>query len=209
MRRNRHLQQMEEARRGFNRRRRKCRLTFNQLWNRFRRSESFAAIAQDAGVARSRMRIIYELWFRKLLHLPSGQRMREKQQQEKRNAKAKNLKKLPRNKAVTAIARAEGRKWVKPAPRDQRSRCGEVRVREVWVRGLLYGVHHLRNVRQQRGRYARYSTTTIHRTPLERQDMKSFYIETPYGNKRVDMTREELLARFKPGQQTITVWIAI
>jgi hypothetical protein len=39
--------------------------------------------------------------------------------------------------------------------------------------------------------------------------MKSFYIETPYGNKRVDMTREELLARFKPGQQTITVWIAI
>ena len=198
-----------EVREGFNRRRRKCRLTFDQLWRRFERGDSLANIARSAGVARSRMRIIYELWFRKFLRLPSGQERREKQQRERRESLYKNLKKLPQRKAVQVIARAEGSRWVKPVFRDQRSRPGQIRSREVFVRGRLCGVHHLRNV-HPRGRHARYTQTNISRGPLEHQDFKSFYIETDYGIKCVDMEREELLALFrKRGQQSVKIWLAI
>jgi hypothetical protein len=71
-------------------------------------------------------------------------------------------------------------------------------------------VHHLRNSRRQEGRDAVYATTTIYRGPLERQDFKSFYIETDYGIKRIDIETEELLAYFKKrGQSTITIYLAI
>jgi hypothetical protein len=201
---------LAEAREGFNRRRRRCKLSFDQLWRRFERGESFANIAKSAGVTRSRLRIIYESWFRKLLQLSSGKERRERQQNERREALYRNLRTLPQSKAVRAIAGTEGTRQVKPVPRDQRSRPGQVRSREVFVRGRLCGVHHLRNARRQKGRHAAYATTTIHRGPLERQDFKSFYIETDYGIKRIDMEREELIAYFKKrGQKSVTIYLPI
>ena len=201
---------LADIREGFNRRRRRCKLSFDQLRRRFERGDSFANIALSAGVTRSRLRVIYELWFRKLLRLPSGRERRERQQDERRKLHDRNLKKLPRSKAVRAIARAEGIRLVKPVPRDQRSRPGQIRSREVFVRGRLCGVHHLRNSRRQEGRDAVYATTTIYRGPLERQDFKSFYIETDYGIKRIDIETEELLAYFKKrGQSSITIYLPI
>jgi hypothetical protein len=198
------------AREGFNRRRRKCKLSFDQLCRRFERGDSFANIALSAGISRSRLRVIYEAWFCKLLRLPSGKNRREKQQNERRKIRDKNLRTLPRSKAIRAIARTEGTRWVKPVPRDQRSRPGQIRLREVLLRGRLCGVHHLRNTRRQKGRHAVYASTTIYRGPLERQEVKSFYIETGYGIKRIDMERQELLAYFKKeGQKSATVYLRI
>jgi hypothetical protein len=199
--------QLAEAREGFNQRRRKCKLTFDQLRRRLERGDSFADIARYAGVTRSRLRLIYELWFRKLLRLPRGKERRANQYTDKRKALLQNL---PQRKAVRAIARVEGRSQVKPVPRDQRSRPGQIRSREVFVRGRLCGVHHLSNTRRQDGRNAVYATTTICRGPLERQDFKSFYIETEYGTKRIDMEREELLAYFKRREQkSVTIYLRI
>jgi hypothetical protein len=158
---------------------------------------------------RAYLRLIYKLWFRKLLGLPSGKERREKHQIEKRKARYRRLKSLPQSKAVRAIARAEGSRWVKPVPRDQRSRPGQIRSREILVRGRLCGVHHLRNTRRQDGRHAVYASTTIYRGPLKRQDFKSFYIETDYGIKRIDMEREELLAYFKKRQKSVTIYLPI
>jgi hypothetical protein len=102
------LRQLAEAREGFNRRRRRCKLSFDQLWRRFKGGDSFADIARSAGVTRSRLRLIYKLWFRKLLGLPSGKERREKHQIEKRKARYRRLKSLPQSKAGQLLGRRAG-----------------------------------------------------------------------------------------------------
>jgi hypothetical protein len=198
------------VRTGFDRRRRKCKLTFDQIRKRLKRGDTLASIALAAGVARSRMRIIYELWFRELLHLPRGRDRREKQLKEKRKITQEKLKKLPPRDVFRVIARQEGHQFVKPVPQDQRTRPGQIRARELYVHSRLCGVHHLRNVHRQKGRHATYATTTVSLVNVERQDFKTFYIETGYGRKLIDMKREDLLALFKhPGQQRAKVYFPL
>jgi hypothetical protein len=201
---------LAQARADFNRRRRKCKLTFDQIRESLERGDSLARIAATAGVARSRMRIIYELWFRKSMRLSKGHVRREQQLKERRKVARESLKRLPPNDVVRFVAQQEGHQFIKPVPRDQRTRAGQVRVRELYVHGRLCGVHHLRNVRRQKGRRATYASTTISRGSVERQEFKIFYVETVYGTKRIDIRQERLLSLFKrAGQRNVTIYFPL
>jgi hypothetical protein len=202
------------ARDRFNRRRKKCKLSFSQIWDRLRRGDTVASIAAAAGVSRSRMRIIYDMWFRKLMRLPKEKERRERQQRKNRKAIAERMERLPQRYAVRKIARAEGNGMVKPVLRDQRTRPGQIRLREIMVGDRLCGVHYLRNIhasnKRNRNR-AMYAYTTLLRSTVKRQDCKIFYIETPNNSiKRVDMDQRDLLALFKKrGQQKVTIYFPV
>jgi hypothetical protein len=199
-----------QVRTDFDRRRRKCKLTFGEIRKRLLRGDSLGSIASSADVHRSRMRIIYEQWFRRLLHLPKGKERRKKELQKKRRIKQESLKKLPPRDVFRIIAEQEGHQSTKPVPRDQRTRAGQVRVRELYVHGRLCGVHHLRSFRRQERRQAVYARTTLSLSSVERQEFKTFYIQTIYGTTRIDREREDLLALFKhPRQRRATIYLPL
>lgn len=201
---------LAQARTSFDGRRRKCKLSFDQIRERLERGDTFKSIASAAGIARSRVRIIYELWFRKLLHLPKGHVRRKERWNEKRKIAQEKLKRLPEKDVLRLVAQQEGYEFIKPVPRDQRTRLGQARVRELYVHGRLCGVHHLRNIRRQKGRHASYASTTLCRSSVEEQDCKTFYIEVGGRMKRIDMEREDLLALFKrPGQKKVTLYLTV
>ena len=108
---------------------------------------------------------------------------------------------------MSIIVRQEGRRNVEPVPCKQKRRPGQVRKREIWVNGRLHGVHRLRNIRKQRGRQVAYATTTIHRSAVERQDVKTFYIDTDLGRRRIDKECDDLLKYFKPRQNALCVYL--
>src|SRR4051812_32381327 len=107
---------LAQARADFDRRRRECKLTFDQIGQSLERGDTLARIAATAGVARSRMRIIYELWFREVMRLPKGHVRREQQLKEKRKAARESLKRLPPNDVVRLVAQQEGHQFIKPVP---------------------------------------------------------------------------------------------
>ncbi len=204
------LGELAHARKVFNSGRRKCRLTFDQILECVERGDTLNSIAVAARVSRSRMRVIYELWFRKLLSLPDGASRNRTRQKEKRRIAREQLQQLPAIDVIQRVAREEGFKCVKPVPRDQRTRPGQTRIKELYIRGRLCGLHHLRNVRQQKGRKARYASTTLSRSTVERQDYKTFYIETEGCITRINLEREELLTLFRrPAQKSVTLYFPI
>lgn len=205
-----HTEIRARVRRDFDRRRRKCRLTFSEIRMRLLRGDTLGSIASSAGVARSRMRIVYDQWFRRTLHLPKANERRRRQLQEKRTLTREGLRRLPPRDSVRVVAEQEGYQFVKPVPRDQRTRAGQVRLREVYIHGRLCGVHHLRSAYRQAGRHAVYACTTLSLSSVERQEFKTFYIQTRYGTTRIDRERGELLALFKrPGQRTATIYLPL
>ncbi|MGE3148883.1 MAG: hypothetical protein AB7K04_07440 [Pseudorhodoplanes sp.] len=200
------LETLDSIRHRFNRRR-KSRLSFDELRICFERNESYGEIARKSGISRARIRVLHDTLYRPIFGYAAGRQRRRQRALRNDIRNSERLKKLPSSRKMRAVARAEGPYRIRPAPNLQQKRPGEVRKREALIAGKLCGVHHLRNVRGKDGA-ARSTTTTIRRNAVAQHAMEYFYIDTPFERKLEKRTRRELLS-FLGNREKATIYFRL
>jgi hypothetical protein len=157
------------ARKRFDKRRRKCRLSFDELHRRLIGSDSLKTIAKDAGISGTRLTYLYNSLFMPILGLPSPRR-RAKDILAKRRAMA--LAGPFRDKSLERMRRrleARGHS-VEPTFCEENGGIPRRRhKRRLKVDGKLCSWHRMFSSKQGRKTASpRYSTTTMSRTTLEK-----------------------------------------
>ena len=159
----------DRARRRFDKRRRKCRLSFDKLHRRLIGSDSLETIAKDAGISGARLTYLYNSLFVPTLGLPSPRR------------RAKDILARRRPMALAGPFRDESLERVR---RRLEARGHSVETtfchenggmprrrhkRRLKVDGKLCSWHRMFNSKQGRKNASpRYSTTTMGRLTLEK-----------------------------------------
>jgi hypothetical protein len=159
----------DRARRRFDKRRRKCRLSFDELHTRFIGSDSLETIAKDAGISGARLTYLYNSLFMPTLGLPSPRR-RAKDILAKRRAMA--LAGPFRDESLERVRRrleARGHS-VDSTFCDENGGIPRRRhKRRLKVNGKLCSWHRMFNAKRgRRTAIPRYSTTTMSRLTLEK-----------------------------------------
>jgi hypothetical protein len=157
------------ARKRFDKRRRKCRLSFDELHRRLIGSDSLKTIAKDAGISGARLTYLYNSLFMPTLGLPSPRR-RAKDILAKRSAMA--LAGPFRDKSLERVRRrleARGHS-VESTFCDENGGVPRRRHKRLLkVDGKLCSWHRMFNSKQGRKAASpRYSTTTMSRLRLEK-----------------------------------------
>jgi hypothetical protein len=158
----------DRARTRFDKQRRKCRLSFDELHRRLIGSDSLETIAKDAGISGARLTYLYNSLFMPTLGLPSPRR------------RAKDILAKRREMALAAPFRDESLERVRRRLEArgysvESTFCDENgglprrrHKRRLKIDGQLCSWHRMFNSKQGRKAASpRYSTTTINRLTLE------------------------------------------
>jgi hypothetical protein len=157
----------DRARRRFDKRRRKCRLSFDELHRRLIGSDSLETIAKDAGISGARLTYLYNSLFMPTLGLPSP-RQRAKEILAKRRAMAL----AGRDESLERVQRrleARGHSVESTFCDENGGMPRRWHKRRLKVDGKLCSWHRMSNSKQGRKTASpRYSTTTMGRLALEK-----------------------------------------
>jgi hypothetical protein len=159
----------DRARRRFDKRRQKCRLSFDELYRRLIGSDSLETIAKDAGISGARLTYLYNSLFMPTLGLPSPRR-RAKDILAKRRAMA--LASPFRDESLERVRRrleARGHRVESTFCDENGGMPRRRHKRRLKVDGKLCSWHRMFSSKQGRKTASpRYSTTTMSRFTLEK-----------------------------------------
>ena len=182
---------------GFGRRRRKIRLGFDQLYRLFAADLSFGQIAKKAGVSRTRIRSIFDQYYRPHLQV-SGLERRRRREQEGRD---RVVQVFLRDRAMRAILKSASRaarvRKIEPIIYKRGTDLSRrFRHRAVLVDGKdVELVHHIRNAQQFWPGGIVYGTTSLSRKALESSKWIIFCIDVPSYRRRVIRCRSAKLLK--------------
>jgi hypothetical protein len=198
----------------FNRKRRKIKLDFDQLYSLLASDVSLNQIARSGGVTKRRINAIYELYFHVLFNkspLKRAEEIAQLMRTKVADRVARAISADPVLKAIQASA-ATAKTTVRPV---LLKRSGDpakrYRQKAVLVDGKLEAVHHIQRARRGPGRAISYACTILYRTRLHGGGRRIFVVEVPGFRRRVIRCRDrDLLGAFFAGhQKRVSIYIPL
>jgi hypothetical protein len=181
----------------FGRRRRKSRLGFDQLYRLFTSDMSFGEIARKAGVSRTRIRSIFDQYYRPHLRVSGLERRRKREQKGRDRVVEVFLRDRVMQAILKSAAKAKRKRTIEPIIYKRGTDLvRRFRHRAVLVDGKdLEPVHHIRNAQQFWPGGIVYGTTSLSRKSLETSTWTIFCIDVPSYRRRILRCRSAKLLK--------------
>jgi hypothetical protein len=202
--------------RKFNRKRRRIKLDFDQLYSLLASDVRLNQIAKVGGVTKRRINAIYEVYFRDLFGIGPLERARRIDHLKRTKVANEVARAIAADPVLRTIQAPAARVAPKRAVRSvllKRSGDPAKRYRHnaVLVDGKLEAVHHIQKARRGRGRTISYAATTLYRTRLQRGGWSIFVVDVRGFGRRVFRSRNRDLLRtlFAGSQNRVTAYIPL